>query len=162
MAVRNIVIIGDEVLRKTAEPVPRITKRISKLIKDMLDTMYAFDGVGLAAPQIGISKRIIVIDVGEGPLVLVNPVLLDSHGEEVDVEGCLSIPDKRFYVKRATHVEVSGLDEKGRTVRLEAEGLLARALQHEMDHLDGILIVDRMISEVAVSSGNETVEEEGV
>lgn len=162
MAVRNIVIIGDEVLRKTAEPVPRITKRISKLIKDMLDTMYAFDGVGLAAPQIGISKRIIVIDVGEGPLVLVNPVLLDSRGEEVDVEGCLSIPDKRFYIKRATHVEVSGLDEKGRAVRLEAEGLLARALQHEMDHLDGILIVDRMISEVAVSSGNEAVEEEGV
>ena len=148
MAVRDIVIIGDEVLRETAEPVPKVTKKVSKLIKDMLDTMYGADGVGLAAPQIGVSQRIIVIDVGEGPLVLVNPVLLDSRGDEVDVEGCLSVPQKRYYVKRATHVEVRGLDEKGREIRIEAEGLLARALQHEMDHLDGILIVDRMISEV--------------
>lgn len=151
MAVHEIVVVdepGSEVLRQKAEPVKNITNRTRKLIKDMIETMYAADGAGLAAPQIGISKQIVVIDVGEGPICLVNPEIIEAEGEEIDVEGCLSIPGLRAYVKRSSRVVVNALNEKGRPIRVTGEGLLARALQHEIDHLNGILMTDRMISEV--------------
>lgn len=151
MAVHKIVVVdepGSEVLRQKAEPVKNITNRTRKLIKDMIETMYAADGAGLAAPQIGISKQIVVIDVGEGPICLVNPEIIEAEGEQIDVEGCLSIPGLRAYVKRSSRVVVNALNEKGRPIRVTGEGLLARALQHEIDHLNGILMTDRMISEV--------------
>ncbi|MGI6149410.1 MAG: peptide deformylase [Firmicutes bacterium] len=151
MAVHKIVVVdepGAEVLREKAAPVTRITNKVSKLIKDMLETMYAVDGAGLAAPQIGVSKQIAVIDVGEGPICLINPEIVKSEGEEIDVEGCLSIPGLRAYVKRSTSVIVKALDERGRPIRVVGEGLLARALQHEIDHLNGVLMTDRMIDVV--------------
>jgi len=149
MAVHNIVVVdgpGSEILRQKAEPVAQITNKVRKLIKDMIETMYAADGAGLAAPQIGVSKQIIVIDVGDGPICLINPQIVHSAGEEIDVEGCLSIPGVRGYVKRSSTVVVKALDEKGRPVRVTGEGLLARALQHEIDHLNGVLMTDRMIA----------------
>lgn len=155
MAKLSIVTIGDPVLAKKAEEVPKITKKISKLIDDMLETMYDANGVGLAAPQVGISQRIAVLDVGEGPVVLVNPVIKNGEGEEIDVEGCLSIPERWVYVKRYESVEVTALNEKGKPIRIEADGLFARAVQHELDHLDGILIVDRMIGEAEVEIDEE-------
>ncbi len=155
MAKLSIVTIGDPVLTEKAEEVPKITKKISKLIDDMLETMYDANGVGLAAPQVGISQRIAVLDVGEGPVVLVNPVIKNGIGEEIDVEGCLSIPERWVYVKRYESVEVTALNEKGKPIRIEADGLFARALQHELDHLDGILIVDRMIGEAEVEIDEE-------
>ena len=155
MAKLSIVTIGDPVLTEKAEEVPKVTKKISKLIDDMLETMYDANGVGLAAPQVGISQRIAVLDVGEGPVVLVNPVIKNCVGEEIDVEGCLSIPERWVYVKRYESVEVTALNEKGKPIRIEADGLFARAVQHELDHLDGILIVDRMIGEAEVEIDEE-------
>jgi len=143
MAVLDIVQVPDPVLRRPAKPVERVTKRIQKLIRDMADTMYAANGAGLAAPQVGVSERVIVADAGDGLVALVNPRIVSSSGSEVDVEGCLSIPNVTVYVERAAQVEVEGWDERGKTVRIKAEGLLARALQHEIDHLDGILIIDK-------------------
>lgn len=150
MAKFPIVTVGDPVLEQRAEEVPKITKKVAKLIDDMLETMYEANGVGLAAPQVGVSQRIIVLDPGDGPVIIVNPVLNEASGEEIDVEGCLSIPERWVYVKRATEVEVTGLNEKGKPLRVQAEGLFARALQHEIDHLDGVLMLDRMLGEAEV------------
>ena len=136
MAILPIRKEGDPVLRQKAQPVPKVTKRIVKLLQDMEETMYAADGVGLAAPQVGVSERLIVVDVGDGPIHLVNPVLIAAEGSVVDVEGCLSIPGVVGYVERAQKVVVDGLDMKGRPRRVEAR-LAARALQHEIDHLTG-------------------------
>lgn len=147
MAVLPIVKIGDPILETRAQEVPRITKKITKLVEDMIETMYEANGAGLAAPQVGVSKRIIVVDLGEGPVCLINPVVQSAQGQEIDVEGCLSIPERWVYVKRAAEIEVTGLNEKGKPVRVKAEGFLARALQHEIDHLDGILILDRSLGE---------------
>ncbi|HAN95201.1 MAG: peptide deformylase [Limnochordia bacterium] len=147
MAVLPIVKIGDPILETRAQEVPRITKKITKLVEDMIETMYEANGAGLAAPQVGVNKRIIVVDLGEGPVCLINPVVQSAQGEEIDVEGCLSIPERWVYVKRAAEIEVTGLNEKGKPVRVKAEGFLARALQHEIDHLDGILILDRSLGE---------------
>ncbi|NMA61030.1 MAG: peptide deformylase [Firmicutes bacterium] len=155
MAELEIVTIGHPVLETKAAEVTKITKRTVKLVNDMLDTMYAANGVGLAAPQVGVSERIIVLDVGDGPIVLINPVLTTAEGEEIDVEGCLSVPERWVYVKRATQVVVTGLNEKGKGVRIEADGLLARALQHEIDHLDGVLMVTKMIGEATVEVEGE-------
>lgn len=143
MAILPIRKEGDPVLRQKAAPVPKVTKRIAKLLQDMEETMYAAEGVGLAAPQVGVSERIIVVDVGEGPIHLVNPILISAEGSVIDVEGCLSIPGVSGYVDRAEKVVVEGLDMKGRKRRIEAEGYLARAFQHEIDHLDGILFTDK-------------------
>ncbi|MBE3577339.1 MAG: peptide deformylase [Limnochordales bacterium] len=143
MAVLRIRLEGDPVLRQVAKPVPRVTRRIRKLIHDMKETMYKANGVGLAAPQVGVSERVIVVDTGEGFLALVNPVIEYMEGTQVDVEGCLSIPGVLGYVERADRVVVSGLDEDGRSRRVEARGFMARALQHEIDHLDGILFTDK-------------------
>lgn len=148
MAVWEIRTLGDPVLRKKAEPVDAVDDEVRNLMDDMLETMYEADGVGLAAPQIGVGKRVIVIDVREPdvpPFGLVNPVIVE-RSEAVDrgEEGCLSIPGLREIVERSERVVVEGLDREGNAVRIDADGLLARALQHEVDHLDGILFIDRV------------------
>lgn len=148
MAVWEIRTLGDPVLREKAEPVDAVDDEIRNLMDDMLETMYEADGIGLAAPQIGVGKRVIVIDVREPdvpPFGLVNPVIVEKS-EAVDrgEEGCLSIPGLREIVERSERVVVEGLDREGNAVRIEADGILARALQHEVDHLDGILFIDRV------------------
>lgn len=137
-----IVTAPNPLLRQKAQPVQRITKRIKKLAQNMLETMYAADGVGLAGPQVGVGERIIVIDVGDGPLVLINPKIISSKGQDRDVEGCLSIPGCNGYVTRAAKVKVAGVNLDSQQVELEGEGLLARAFQHEIDHLEGVLFMD--------------------
>ncbi|TDT61641.1 peptide deformylase [Fonticella tunisiensis] len=144
MALRQMRIMGDEILRKKSRPVEKIDDRIKSLIDDMVETMYHEDGVGLAAPQVGVLKRIIVIDVGEGPIKLINPEIIDSEGTQTEEEGCLSIPGERGIVERPAEVKVKALNENGEEVIIEGTGLLARALCHEIDHLDGILFVDRI------------------
>ena len=149
MAIRNIVEMNkDDILRKHARRVERFDKRLAQLLDDMADTMYEADGVGLAAPQVGILKRCCVIDVGEGLIELVNPEILWSEGEVVDVEGCLSVPGRRCTVARPEKVRVHAQDRKGKHIEVEGEGLLARCLCHEIDHLDGVLYVDKMIEDV--------------
>ena len=149
MAIRKIVEMGkDDVLRKHARRVEKFDKRLTVLLGDMADTMYEADGVGLAAPQVGILKRAVVIDVGEGLLELVNPEVMWSEGECVDVEGCLSVPGRRATVARPEKVRVRAQDRTGSPIEIEGEGLLARCLCHEIDHLDGVLYVDKMIEDV--------------
>ncbi len=142
MAVYKVVLEGDDVLRERAKEVTKITSNIAKLLDNMSDTMYAYKGVGLAAPQIGVSKRVIVVDVGEGLLEFINPQIIDSQGEAIDVEGCLSLPEIIGDVVRADNIRVEGLNRHGEKIEVQAEGYLARALQHEIDHLNGILFVD--------------------
>jgi len=145
MAVYEIVKIGDPVLREKAAAVPKITSNIAKLLDNMKDTLHDAQGVGLAAPQIGISKRVVVIDVGSGPVELINPEIVQAEGEEIAVEGCLSVPGVIGEVPRATWVLVRAMDRDGNPFELEAEDLAARACQHEIDHLDGILFVDKAV-----------------
>ena len=142
MAALEICKVGDPVLRKKAVPIKRISKNIRRLIKEMAEAMYAADGVGLAAPQVGVSKRLVVLDVGEGLLVLINPVITHQEGEVLMVEGCLSVPETAGKVIRAAKVTMEALDENGRKIWITGEGLLARALQHELDHLEGQLYTD--------------------
>lgn len=143
MAILPIIEAPDPLLRQKSTPVESVTPEIQTLIDDMFETMYASNGVGLAAPQIGISKRIFVIDIGEGqPFALVNPVLVKGWDEVEDQEGCLSVPGVYMPVKRWEWVVFRGRNEKDRAVELKASGLLARALQHELDHLDGKIFVD--------------------
>ena len=137
MALRQIRIQGDAVLEKKCREITEMTPRIKELIGDMLDTMYDACGVGLAGPQVGVLKRLCVIDVGEGPIVLINPVIVSSDGEQTGDEGCLSLPGKAGQVTRPNHVVVRALDENMEERELEGEGLLARAFCHEIDHLDG-------------------------
>ena len=139
MALRNIRTIGDEVLQKECKPVKEVTERIHELINDMLETMYESNGVGLAAPQVGILKRVVVIDVGDGPLVMINPQLIESQGEQTGDEGCLSVPGVAGQVTRPNYVRVQALDEEMQEIEIEATELLARACCHEIDHLDGIM-----------------------
>ena len=149
MALRTIRIEGDDILRKHCREVDNITDRIKMLISDMAETMYDADGVGLAAPQVGILKRIFVIDVydGEGLRVFISPEILEKSGEVIELEGCLSIPNVQGKVVRPEHVKVKALNEKGEEFFLEANGLLARAICHENDHLDGILFTDKTVIE---------------
>ncbi|MGI6449904.1 MAG: peptide deformylase [Desulfitobacteriia bacterium] len=142
MAVYQIVRMGDSILKEKAQEVSKITPNIHKLLDNMAETMYEAKGVGLAAPQIGIPKRVVVIDTGEGLFELVNPVILEKTGEEVDQEGCLSIPNLVGDVRRAKRVVAQALNRQGEMIEYEVEGLLARAFQHEIDHLNGILFVD--------------------
>lgn len=137
MALRQIRVQGDSVLEKVCRPVEKISPRIATLIEDMLDTMYEENGVGLAAPQVGVLRRIAVIDVGDGPIVLVNPVVLETKGEQTGEEGCLSLPGKAGQVTRQNYVRVRAFDENMQEYEVEGEELLARALLHEIDHLDG-------------------------
>jgi peptide deformylase len=145
MAIRNIRTMGDEILRKKSRKVEKIDDRIITLLQDMQDTMYHADGVGLAAPQVGILKRIAVIDVGNGPINLINPEIIETSGQYVDEEGCLSIPGELGNVLRPEKVKVKAMNEKGEEYIVEGEGLLARALCHEIDHLDGVLFVDKLV-----------------
>ncbi|MBP2639955.1 MAG: Peptide deformylase [Firmicutes bacterium] len=142
MAVLNIRKAGDMVLKKKAEPVVRIDRKIKQLLDDMSQTMYHADGVGLAAPQVGVSQRIIVIDVGEGLIELINPVITASEGSLISMEGCLSVPGIYGDVERCTTVTVEGFDRHRKKVRISATDLLAKALQHEIDHLEGILFIE--------------------
>lgn len=146
MAVYKIVEIGDEILKEKAKVVPKITPNIIKLLDNMAQTMYRAKGVGLAAPQVGVSKRVIVVDAGEGLLELINPEILSSAGKETDTEACLSIPGIIGDVTRAASVKVKALDRHGREQVLKAKGFLARVLQHEIDHLEGILFIDRAVN----------------
>lgn len=143
MALRNIRELGDDVLRKTAKEVRDVTPKVKELIGDMFETMYAADGVGLAAPQVGILKRIVVIDVGNGePLTMINPEIIETDGEQTDYEGCLSVPGKSGIVTRPNYVKARAMDENMKIFIVEGEGLLARAICHEVDHLDGKMYVD--------------------
>lgn len=146
MAIYKVVLYGDDVLREKCRPVSRINANITKLLDNMRETMYDAKGVGLAAPQVGVAKRVIVVDTGDGLVELINPEIVSSEGEETDVEGCLSFPDLIGYVTRAARVKVKGLNRQGREVSYEATGYKARAFQHEIDHLDGILFVDKAVN----------------
>lgn len=145
MAIRKIVQLGDEHLKKVSEPVKEINKEVVELIKDLKDTLYSVDGVGLAAPQIAVNKRVVFIDLRDGsqPLLLINPVITHKEGSEVDYEGCLSYVGYEGTVERPTKVVVEAYNEEGKQVSYEAEGLMARCFCHEIDHLDGIMYVDR-------------------
>ena len=142
MALREIRLMGDDILTKPCKEVTKMTIRNRILINDMLDTMYEAQGVGLAAPQVGILKRIVVIDVGDGPVVMVNPEILESSGEQTGNEGCLSIPGKAGTVTRPMYVKVKAFDQNMNPVILEGEDLLARAMCHEIDHLEGHMYVE--------------------
>ena len=142
MAIRKIRELGDEVLTKPCKEVTKMTLRTKILINDMLDTMNEAMGVGLAAPQVGILKRIVTIDIGEGPIVLINPEILETSGEQTGEEGCLSVPGKAGLVTRPNYVKVKALNEDMEEIVLEGEELLARAFCHEIDHLDGKMYVD--------------------
>ncbi len=156
MAIRKIVKLGeDDVLRKHARRVDKFDKRLATLLDDMADTLYEADGAGLAAPQVGILKRAVVIDVGEGLIELVNPEILSSEGEQMCIEGCLSVPGRRGRVLRPEKVLVHAQDRKGKHIELEGEGFLANAICHELDHLDGVLYVDKMIEDVTDKYQNE-------
>ena len=149
MAIRNIREMGDDILRKKSREVTEMTPKIRELISDMYDTLYESMGVGLAAPQVGILKRIVVIDVEEGnPYTLINPEILETRDTQTGGEGCLSVPGKAGKVTRPAYVRARALDENTQPYELEGEGLLARAICHELDHLEGILYVDRVEGEL--------------
>ena len=145
MAIRNIRISTDEVLRKKCKEVKEITPNLLTLLDDMADTMYEANGVGLAAPQVGILKRAVVIDIGEGLVELINPVILETSGSQIDDEGCLSVPGKYAPVDRPNYVKVKAMDRDGNEFIIEGEELMARGLCHEIDHLDGILYIDKAL-----------------
>ncbi len=161
MALRNIREMGDEILNKNCKEVTQMTDRTRDLIADMFDTMYAADGVGLAAPQVGILKRIFVVDTtGDDPHVFINPVIIETSGEQVGFEGCLSVPGKRGVVTRPNHVVIEALDENMKKFRLEGDELLARAILHENDHLNGHLYVEKVEGELETVTAEPQEEEE--
>ena len=144
MAIRTMRLEKDEILRKKSREVDIIDDKIQTLIDDMIETMYKYNGVGLSAVQVGVLKRVVVIDIGEGLLELINPEIIATSGEQIDAEGCLSIPGEDGEVKRPYVVRVRAQDRNGNTFEIEGEELLARAFCHEIDHLDGILFVDKV------------------
>ncbi len=150
MAIRTILTLPDEAefLHKKSREVAEIDDRILTLLDDMADTMYDANGVGLAAPQVGILRRVVVIDVGDGLIELINPVIVYKKGEQIDAEGCLSVPGRSGTVARPEKVKVRGLNRNGEEITVDGEGLLARALCHEIDHLNGTVYVDIMIAEI--------------
>lgn len=148
MATRIIRVKGDDVLTKVCKEVTKVTPRTRILINDMLDTMYEAMGVGLAAPQVGVLKRIVVIDVGDGPIVMINPEILETSGEQTGDEGCLSVPGKSGTVTRPNYVKARAFDEDMEEYIIEGEELLARAICHELDHLDGHLYVEKVEGEL--------------
>ena len=160
MGLRNIRIMGDRVLEKVCRPVEAVTPRIRQLVEDMFETMYDAYGVGLAAPQVGILKRLVVIDVdGENPYVLINPEILETSGEQTGDEGCLSLPGKSGTVTRPNYVKVRAYDLDMNPFELEGEGLLARAICHECEHLDGILYTAHVEGPLRDNSAPEDDEE---
>ncbi|MDW7670857.1 MAG: peptide deformylase [Bacillota bacterium] len=147
MAIRIIRTDDDPILRKKSRDVTDINRRVHILLDDMIETMAAADGVGLAAPQVGVLKRVIITDVGEGVIEYINPVILETEGEQCGIEGCLSLPDQSGKVMRPEKLTVSAQNREGDVFELNAEGLLARAICHEVDHLNGILFTDIMLPE---------------
>ena len=148
MAIRQIRIAGDPILNKVCREVKEVTPMIKTLIEDMLDTMYEANGVGLAAPQVGILRRIAVIDIGEGPIILINPEIIKQEGEQTGDEACLSLPGKSGEVTRPNHVVVRAFDADMKEYEIEADELLARAFCHEIEHLDGHMYMERVIGEI--------------
>ncbi len=169
MALRQIRTLGDPVLEKKCREVKEMTPRLRELIEDMLETMYDSEGVGLAAPQVGVLRQIVVIDVGDEeqePLILINPVIVEADGEQTGPEGCLSVPGKAGKVTRPNHVKVSALNENMEPFEVEGTELLARALCHELDHLQGVMYVEKVegdlydVTEEEEAEGEEPQTEE--
>lgn len=163
MATRIIRTSEDEILRKKCKTVKEINERITTLLDDMAETMYAANGVGLAAPQVGVLRRVVVIDVGNGLIELINPVIIEKSGEQCGNEGCLSVPGKQGVVTRPDHVRVEALDREGDKFIMEGDGLLARAFCHEIDHLDGVLYTDLVegdLEDIEYESDDEDEETE--
>ncbi|HAG68742.1 MAG TPA: peptide deformylase [Lachnospiraceae bacterium] len=161
MALRTIRTIGDEILSKKCKEVKEMTPRLKELVDDMFETMYDAEGVGLAAPQVGVLKRIIIVDTGEDPLCLINPMIVETDGEQTGNEGCLSVPGKTGKVTRPNYVKVLGLDRNMAPIEVEATELKARALVHEVEHLDGHLYVERVEGRLMdVEEAEEEAEEE--
>ncbi len=163
MAIRNIVTLGDEALRKHCKPQEKFDRRLATLLKDMTDTMYKAEGVGLAAPQVGILRRVAVVDITEdhsGLLELINPEIIERDGSQTGREGCLSLPGRQGIVTRPMKVKVRFQDRKGETYELETEGFEARAICHELDHLDGQLYIDVMDRELSEEEINGHVPED--
>lgn len=148
MALRTIRIQGDPVLEKKCKEITEITPKIEELIEDMLDTMYEANGVGLAAPQVGILKRVVVIDIGEGPVIMINPEILETSGEQTGDEGCLSLPGKAGQVTRPNYVKARAFDENMEEYIIEGEELMARAICHELDHLDGHMYTEKVEGQI--------------
>lgn len=146
--IRKIITLGNETLRKESKPMQKFDLRLWLLLRDMADTMYDADGVGLAAPQVGILRRVVVIDIGEGLVELINPEIIAEEGEQAGPEGCLSVPGRQGFVRRPNKVTVRALDRKGKPFEITGEGLMARALCHEIDHLSGHVYVDIMDHEI--------------
>lgn len=161
MAIREVRVMGDDILRKPCKEVTKMTFRTQLLIGDMIETMYEQNGVGLAAPQVGILKRIVVIDVRDdnGPIVMINPEILETAGEQSGDEGCLSVPGKAGCVTRPYYVKAKFLNENMEEMIIEGEELLARAICHELDHLDGVLYVDKVEGELKEANYDEEDEE---
>ena len=161
--VRKILKLGDETLRKISKPMPKFDLRLWLLLRDMADTMYDANGVGLAAPQVGILRRVVVIDVQDehGLIELVNPQIIAVEGEQAGSEGCLSVPGRLGYVVRPQKVTVRAQDRKGKFFELTGEDLLARALCHEIDHLDGVMYVDKMDYEIFEDKNEDKKEDKG-
>ncbi len=145
MSIRKILTLPEPALREKSLPVRRITSNVCKLLDDLAETMYDAPGVGLAAPQVGILKRVVVVDIGEGLIELINPVIISASGKDIAPEGCLSVPGLQGEVPRATDIIVKGLDRQGNETEIKAQDFLARALQHEIDHLNGIIFVDKVV-----------------
>lgn len=160
MATRNIRVFEDEILRKKCKEVKEVTPRIQELIDDMFDTMYESYGVGLAASQVGVLKRIATIDVGDMPIVLINPEILETSGEQTDMEGCLSFPGKIGQVTRPNYVKVKAFDRNMNEIILEGEGLFARAVLHECDHLEGHVYIDKVEGQLMDTADLEEEEDE--
>lgn len=148
MALRTIRIQGDPVLEKKCREITEITPKIEELIEDMLDTMYEANGVGLAAPQVGVLKRVVVIDIGDGPIVMINPEILETSGEQTGDEGCLSLPGKAGQVTRPNYVKARAFDENMEEFIIEGEELMARAICHELDHLDGHMYTEKVEGQI--------------
>ena len=143
MALRKIICIEDELLRKKSRPVEKFDEKLHRLLDDMAETMYNANGVGLAAPQVAVLRRVVVMDCGDGLIEMVNPEILETEGEQDGPEGCLSVPDYEGEVERAEIVHCEYYDRKGRKMLIKADGLLAVCIQHELDHLDGVLFIDK-------------------
>lgn len=159
MALRTIRIQGDPVLEKRCREITEITPKIEELIEDMLDTMYEANGVGLAAPQVGVLKRVVVIDIGEGPVIMINPEILETSGEQTGDEGCLSLPGKAGQVTRPNYVKARAFDENMEEFIIEGEELMARAICHELDHLDGHMYTEKVEGQIHDVEYEEDVEE---
>lgn len=155
MAIRNILVDDNPRLRKKSKPVDKISPKTLELLDDMAETMYASKGLGLAAPQVGILRRMAVIDVGDGLIELINPEIIKAEGQQREEEGCLSLPDQQGFVLRPDKIYVRAQNREGKEIKLSGDGVLARAFAHEIDHLDGVLFIDKMIERTEITNENK-------